>query len=218
VNLRRHFVTGLLIWVPLAVTLWVLDILIGWLDQSAALLPANWRTEAWLGTHVPGLGVLVTLLIVFLTGVLATNIIGQRLVVFWERLLRRIPVVRSIYYGAKQVSDSLLSGSNQAFRKVVMVQFPAPGTWTLGFLTGRPAGEVAAHLPGEHVSIFIPLTPNPTAGYFLLLPVESVIELDMSVEDGLKYIISMGMVAPPGRAPRVSVPASAAAQPAAVRH
>jgi len=196
VNLRRYFITGLLIWIPIGITFWVMDFLVGTLDQSLALLPAAWRTEAWAGIHIPGLGVLLTLAIVTLTGVVAANFIGQRLLATWEGLLARIPVVRSIYYGVKQVTDSLLASNGQSFRKAVLLQFPQPGTWTIGFVTGKPGGEVARLLPGDSVGVFIPLTPNPTAGYFLLVPANEVIELEMSVEEALKYIISMGIVPP----------------------
>jgi uncharacterized membrane protein len=195
-NLRRYFITGLLIWIPIGITFWVMDFLLGTLDQSLALLPQAWRTESWLGFHIPGMGVLVTLGIVTLTGVVAANFIGQRLLSYWESLLARIPVVRSIYYGVKQVSDSLLASNGQSFRKAVLLQFPRPGCWTIGFVTGKPVGEVANHLTADSVGVFIPLTPNPTSGYFLLLPADEVIELEMSVEDALKYIISMGIVPP----------------------
>lgn len=199
-NLRRYFITGLLVWIPVGITFWVIDFLVGTLDQSVALLPSSWRTESWLGVHVPGLGVVVMLAVVTLTGLVVANFIGQRLLAFWEGLLARIPVVRSIYYGVKQVSDSLLATDGQSFRQAVMLEFPQPGLWSIGFVTGRPAGEVAGHLPGDTVGVFIPLTPNPTAGHFILVPARQVIELDMSVEEALKYIISMGMVPP--RAPQ----------------
>jgi uncharacterized membrane protein len=218
VNLRRYFITGLLIWIPIGITFWVMDFLVGTLDQSLALLPASWRTEAWVGMHIPGMGVLLTLAIVTLTGLVAANFIGQRLLAYWERLLARIPVVRSIYYGVKQVTDSLLASNGQSFRKAVLLQFPRAGCWTIGFVTGKPGGEVEQHLPGDSVGVFIPLTPNPTAGYFLLVPASEVIELEMSVEEALKYIISMGIVPP--RAPaRAGVPGEGgmplARQPAA---
>jgi len=208
-NLRRYFITGLLIWIPIGITFWVMDFLVGTLDQSLALLPQTWRTESWLGFHIPGRGVLLTLAIVTLTGVIAANYFGQRLIGFWEGLLARIPVVRSIYYGVKQVSDSLLASNGQSFRKAVLLQFPQPGSWTIGFVTGKPGGEVAAHLPSDSVGVFIPLTPNPTAGYFLLLPASEVIELEMSVEEALKYIISMGIV-PPRTGPEAGSRASVA--------
>jgi uncharacterized membrane protein len=195
---RRYFITGLLIWVPLVITLWVLDLLVGTMDQTLRLLPLKWQTESWLGVHVPGLGVVLTLVIVFATGVLAANIIGQRMVKFWERVLARIPVVNAIYRGVKQVSDTLFAPGGQAFRKALLVQWPSPGMWTIAFLTGQPGGDVVNHLKGDYVSIYVPTTPNPTGGYFVMVPREAVIELDMSVEEALKYIISMGVASPDG--------------------
>jgi uncharacterized membrane protein len=195
---RRYFITGLLIWVPLVITLWVLDLLVGTMDQTLRLLPLQWQTESWLGVHIPGLGVVLTLLIVFASGVLAANIIGQRLVKFWEGVLARIPVVNSIYTGVKQVSDTLFAPGGQAFRKALLVQWPSPGMWTIAFLTGTPGGDVATHLKGDYVSIYVPTTPNPTGGYFVMVPREAVIELDMTVEEALKYIISMGVASPDG--------------------
>jgi len=194
---RRYFITGLLIWIPLVITAWVLNLLVSTMDQTLLLLPPSLRTENWLGVYVPGAGVLLTLLTVFVTGLLAANIIGQRLVSFWERALTRIPVVNSIYSGVKQVSDTVLSPSGQAFRKALLVQWPYEGVWTIAFLTGRPGGDVVNHLTGDYVSVYVPTTPNPTGGYFVMLPRSATIELDMTVDEALKYIISMGVVAPP---------------------
>ena len=194
--IRRYFITGLLIWVPLVITVWVLDLLVGTMDQTLLLLPSQLRTESWLGVHVPGLGVVLTLLVVFVTGVFAANIIGQRLIRFWEGLLSRIPVVNSIYTGVKQVSDTLFAPGGQAFRKALLVQWPSPGTWTIAFLTGTPGGDVMKHLKGDYLSIYVPTTPNPTGGYFVMVPRDAVVELDMTVDEALKYIISMGVVAP----------------------
>jgi uncharacterized membrane protein len=194
--IRRYFITGLLIWVPLVITLWVLDLLVGTMDQTLQLLPPSWRTEGWLGVHVPGLGVVLTLVVVFATGVLAANIIGQQLVRFWEGVLARIPVVNSIYTGVKRISDTLFAPGGQAFRKALLVQWPSPGSWTIAFLTGTPGGDVARHLKGDYVSIYVPTTPNPTGGYFVMVPRDAVIELDMTVDEALKYIISMGVAAP----------------------
>ena len=195
---RRYFITGLLIWVPLVITLWVLDLLVSMMDQTLRLLPPEWQTESWLGLHVPGLGVVLTVVIVFATGVLAANIIGQRLVKFWEGVLARIPVVNAIYRGVKQVSDTLFAPGGQAFRKALLVQWPSPGMWTIAFLTGRPGGDVVSHLKGDYVSIYVPTTPNPTGGYFVMVPRDAVIELDMTVDEALKYIISMGVASPDG--------------------
>jgi uncharacterized membrane protein len=194
--MRKYFITGLLIWVPLVITLWVLDILISTMDQSLRLLPPEWRPEALFGYHIPGLGVILTLLVVFLTGLFTANMLGQRLVKLWEWLLSRIPVVKTIYSGVKQVSDTLFSGQGQAFRKALLVQYPREGSWIIAFQTGQPGGDVANHLKGEYVSVYVPTTPNPTSGFFLMMPKSDVIELDLSVDEALKYIISMG-VAPP---------------------
>ncbi|MBW7902394.1 MAG: DUF502 domain-containing protein [Rhodocyclaceae bacterium] len=198
--MRRYFVTGLLIWVPLAITAWVLSLIVGTLDQSLHLLPLTIHPKRWLGFDLPGAGVVLTLLIIFVTGVLAANFIGQHLVVWWERLLARIPVVNSIYKSVKQVSDTLFSPSGNAFRKALLVQYPRQGAWTIAFLTGQPGGDVVNHLGGDYVSVYVPTTPNPTSGFFLMMPRQDVVELDMSVDEALKYIISMGVVAPPAKA------------------
>ena len=214
---RRYFITGLLIWAPLGITLWVLDLLVSAMDQTLLLLPLEWRTESWLGVHIPGLGVVMSLLIVFATGVLAANIIGQRLVKFWEGVLARIPVVNAIYRGVKQVSDTLFAPGGEAFRKALLVQWPSPGMWTIAFMTGQPGGDVVNHLKGDYVSIFVPTTPNPTSGYFVMVPREAVIELDMTVEEALKYIISMGVASPDGNGRKSShVVPPAVQQPKAV--
>ncbi len=194
--MKRYLVTGLVVLVPLVITLWVLNLLISTLDQSLLLIPESLRPERLIGMRIPGLGVLLTLFVVFATGVLAQNMIGGRLVLMWEALLTRIPFVKSIYSSVKQVSDTLLSPSGQAFRKALLVQFPREGSWTIAFLTGSPGGDVANHLQGDYVSVYVPTTPNPTGGYFLMMRKVDVIELDMSVDDALKYIISMGVVVP----------------------
>jgi len=194
--LKKYFVTGLLIWIPLAITVWVLNLIVTTMDQTLWLLPESLRPSAWLGVHIPGLGLLLSLLVVLLTGVLAANIIGQRLLQIWEGMLARIPVVKSIYNSVKQVSDTLFSSTGEAFRKAVLVQYPREGAWTIAFLTGAPGGDVATHLRGDYVSVYVPTTPNPTSGFFLMLPRSEVIELDMSVDAALKYVISMGVAAP----------------------
>ncbi|GGC81301.1 DUF502 domain-containing protein [Undibacterium terreum] len=194
--MRKYFITGLLILVPLAITLWVLNAIISTMDQSLLLLPAQWRPEAVVGFHIPGLGTILTLLIIFVTGLLTQNFIGNYVVSVWEALLNRIPIVNSIYSSVKQVSDTLFSSSGNAFRKAVLVRYPHQGSWTIAFLTGVPGGDVANHLQGEYVSVYVPTTPNPTSGFFLMMPKEDTIELDMSVDAALKYIVSMGVVAP----------------------
>jgi uncharacterized membrane protein len=198
--MKKYLITGLLIWIPLVITVWVLKLLVDALDPVLLLLPPEFRTENWLGLHVPGMGAVMTLVIVFLTGLFATNLIGARLVNFWHEILHRIPVVNSIYSSVKQISDTLFSSSGQAFRKALLVQWPHPGMWTIAFLTGRPGGDLANHLQGDYVSVYVPTTPNPTGGYFVVVARKDVIELDMSVDAALKYIISMGVVPPNGKA------------------
>ena len=197
--IKRYFITGLLIWVPLAITAWVLVLIVGTMDQSLRLLPEAIHPRTVLGFDIPGVGAILTLLIIVLTGLLAANFIGQRLVVWWEGLLARIPVVNSIYSSVKQVSDTLFSSSGNAFRKALLIEYPRRGAWTIAFLTGKPGGDVLRHLAGEYVSVYVPTTPNPTSGFFLMLPRADVIELEMSVDTALKYVISMGVVAPPRR-------------------
>ncbi|MGE0876351.1 MAG: DUF502 domain-containing protein [Burkholderiales bacterium] len=200
--MKKYLITGLLIWIPLVITIWVLKLVVDTLDQTLHLLPDAWRTEKWLGMHVPGMGVILTLLIVLGTGMLTANIVGAKLVDWWHEILHRIPVVSSIYSSVKQVSDTLFSSSGQAFRKAVLVKWPRDGMWTIAFLTGVPGGDVVNHLHGDYVSIYVPTTPNPTGGYFVMMPRTEVIELDMSVDEALKYIISMGVVSPGGSSSR----------------
>lgn len=194
--MRKYFITGLLIWIPLVITLWVLDLVVSTMDSTLLLLPDQLQPKSWLGFNVPGLGVVLTLVVVFLTGLAAANIIGQRLVQMGEALVAHIPVVKTIYTSVKQVSDTLFSSSGQAFRKAVLVRFPHTDAWTVAFVTGMAAGEVAQRLGDERISIYVPTTPNPTSGYFLIVSRADVIELDMSVDEALKYVISMGVASP----------------------
>jgi uncharacterized membrane protein len=210
--IRKYFITGLLIWVPLAITLWVLNFIVSTMDKTLLLLPPTWRPLSLLHADIPGFGVILTLLIVFITGLLARNFIGQRLVKFWEGLLGRIPIVRSVYSSVKQVSDTVLSDSGQAFRKALLIQYPRPGIWTIAFQTGTPADEVRKLVPLDMVAVYVPTTPNPTSGFFLMLPRTDVVELDMSVDEALKYVVSMGVVAPQ-LAPQVAIPIASPATP-----
>lgn len=194
--LKTYFLTGLLVLVPLAITLWVLGLIIGTMDQTLTLLPASWQPERALGFRLPGLGAVLTLAFILLVGLLTQNFIGQTLVQWWDSLLRRIPVVGPLYTSVKQVSDTLLSSSGNAFRKALLIEYPRKGSYTIAFLTGIPGGDVVNHLPGDYVSVYVPTTPNPTSGFFLMLPRSEVAELDMSVDAALKYIVSMGVVAP----------------------
>ena len=196
--MKKYLITGLLIWIPLVITIWVLKVIFDALDQSLLLLPAELRTENWLGTHIPGLGAILTVLVVLLTGVFATNFFGARLVQLWHEVLHRIPVVNSIYSSVKQISDTLFSSSGEAFRKALLVQWPREGMWTIAFMTGTPGGEVVKHVPPDCIAVYVPTTPNPTGGYFVIVPRKDVIELEMTVDQALKYIISMGVV-PPAR-------------------
>jgi len=193
---KRYLITGLLVLVPLVITIWVLKFLLGLMDQSLLLLPPQYQPEAMFGTYVPGLGALLTLVIVLITGIIATNFFGRRIIQFWEGLLARVPVVKSIYYSVKQVSDTLFSGNDDAFRKVLLVRYPHPEAWSVAFQTGVPASEVSRMTSEELVSVFIPTAPSPVNGFFFFVPKRDTIELDMSVDDALKYIISMGVVVP----------------------
>jgi len=194
--MKKYLIAGLLIWIPLVITLWVLLLIFDTLDQSLLLLPETWRTEHWLGVHIPGLGAILTVAIVFGTGILARNFFGAQIVQLWNDVLARIPVVNSIYSSVKQISDTLFSSDGQAFRKALLVEWPRPGMWTIAFMTGTPGGEVAQHVPADAVSVYVPTTPNPTGGYFVIVPRAAVIELEMSVDQALKYVISMGVVPP----------------------
>ena len=214
--MKRYVMAGLLVWVPLGITIYVMVWLVTTLDQTLLLIPEHLRPEALVGFHIPGLGVLLSFAILLATGFLAANFFGQRLIRIWEAMLGRIPVVKSIYSSVKQVSDTVLSDQGTAFRKALLVEFPRPGCWTIAFLTGAPAEAVVDHLPGDHISVYVPTTPNPTGGYFVMVPKSAVRELDMSVDDALKYIISMGVVSPrrrPVPPPKAATPLPVAAHP-----
>lgn len=193
---RRWLVAGLLVVVPVAITVSVLEWIIGTLDRTLLILPASWQPDRVIGVHIPGLGVVLTLAILLLVGFAVSNFIGKKLVMWGDALVARIPVVRSIYSSVKQVSDTLFSPSGNAFRKAVLVQWPRPDVWTIAFVTGAPGGEVAQHLHGDYLSVYVPTTPNPTGGYFVMLPKSDCIELKMTVDEALKYVISMGVVVP----------------------
>lgn len=185
------------------ITAWVLTAIVGTMDQSLRLLPQAIHPEKLLGFYIPGVGALLTLLVVFLTGLVTANIIGQKLVLFWEGLLSRIPVVKSIYYSVKQVSDTLFSGSGEAFRQVLLVRYPHPQAWSVAFQTGTPACQIGDLLDAEYVSVFIPTAPSPVNGFFFFVKKSETIVLDISVDDALKYIVSMGVVPPQQRHPNL---------------
>ena len=199
---RRWLLAGLLVLVPLIITVWVLNWVIGTLDQTLQILPEQWQPDRLLGIHIPGFGVLLALLIVLLIGAIASNFMGRRLLSWWNSLLGRIPIVRSIYSSVKQVSDTLFSENGNAFRKALLVQWPRPGVWTIAFQTGTPGGDVLNHLPDDYLSVYVPTTPNPTGGYFVMLKRSDCIELDMTVDEALTYVISMGVVVPASSAPK----------------
>lgn len=212
---RKWLLAGLLVLAPLIITLWVLEWVVSTLDQTLQVLPAAWQPERWLGVKVPGLGVLFALGVLLSIGALASNIIGNKLVNWWHALLHRIPVVRSIYSGVKQVSDTLFSEKGNAFRKAVLLQWPREGLWTIGFVTGAPGGDVAQYLnPQDFVSVYVPTTPNPTGGYFVMARRSDCVELSMSVDEALTYVISMGVIVPSGAKGIPSVPS--ASEPARI--
>ncbi|MFM1849992.1 MAG: hypothetical protein RL446_831 [Pseudomonadota bacterium] len=194
---KRYFVTGLLIWVPIGITAWVINMIVTTLD---GVVPIGLRPEALFGVQIPGFGVLAVALLVLFTGLLGANLIGRRLVQVWEALLARIPLVRSIYSSVKQVSDTILAPNGQAFRQAVLVQYPRLGMHTIAFVTGSPGGEVSQALGSDYVSVYVPTTPNPTSGFFLMLPKSDVIPLSMPVDAALRYVVSMGTVPPSGQA------------------
>jgi len=211
---KKYLLAGLLVWLPLSITLWVLHAILKTLDgvfeaflsASQAVLPNAAYAPLQMLKQVPGLGVIVMVVGLLLTGIFAANIAGQWALAQGSRLLTHIPIVKSIYSSVKQVSDTLFSSSGNAFREAVLVQYPREGSWTIAFVTGRPGGEAADHLHADYISLYVPTTPNPTSGFFLMVPRKDVIALSMTVDEALKYIISMGVVAPPVHMSRVAPP------------
>lgn len=193
---RKWLLAGLLVIVPVATTVWVLEWIISTLDKTLLILPTAWHPDKLIGFHIPGFGVLLALAILLVLGATASNFFGNKMLRWWDALLNRIPIVRSIYSGVKQVSDTLFSESGNAFRKAVLVQWPREGVWTIAFVTGSPGGDAANYLQGDYLSVYVPTTPNPTGGYFVMLKTSDCIELKMSVDEALKYIVSMGVVVP----------------------
>jgi uncharacterized membrane protein len=206
--IRKWLLAGLLVIAPLGITIWVLEWIVSSLDKTLLILPASWQPDRvlqlifpGLSVHIPGFGVILAFAILLLVGAIASNFFGKKLVGWWDSLLNRIPVVRSIYSSVKQVSDTLFSDSGNAFRKAVLIQWPREQVWTIAFVTGTPGGDVVNHLQGDYVSVYVPTTPNPTGGYFVMLKKTDCIELNMSVDEALKYIVSMGVVSPGAQAP-----------------
>jgi uncharacterized membrane protein len=207
---KKYIFTGLLVWLPLAITIWVLMNVMGTLDGvfatvvagAQAVLPESLRPVLQELRNIPGLSVIIVVAVLWLTGLAVTNMAGQWIVNQSNRMFSNIPIVKSIYSSVKQVSDTLFSSSGQAFRQAVLVQYPRAGSYTIAFVTGKPNGEVAQHLPADMLTLYVPTTPNPTSGFMLMVPRADVVELHMSVDEALKYIISMGVVAPPGSTPQ----------------
>jgi len=194
--LRRYLIAGLLVWVPLVITMLVVQLLVQWADGSLLLLPKAYRPEQLFGFHVPGIGVALTILILLVTGAIVANFFGRKLIRLWERLLESIPLVRSVYSAAKQLAETMFTSDSDSFRKVLLVEFPRRGLWTLAFQTGTDVGEAQQKTGRDIVNVYVPTTPNPTGGYFVMVPREDVQELDMSVDEGLRMLMSMGAVVP----------------------
>ncbi|MGD8559553.1 MAG: DUF502 domain-containing protein [Gammaproteobacteria bacterium] len=194
--MKRYLIAGLLVWVPLGVTLLVVRLLVDLTDRTLLLLPARYQPEQLFGFGIPGLGIILSVIVVLLTGMVVANLFGRKVVALWESMLARIPLISKIYHGVKQVMETVLSSDGQSFRKVMLLEYPRKGIWTLAFQTGADSGEAQHRTSKDVINVFVPTTPNPTSGFFLMVPRDEVIEMDMSVDDGLKMIISAGMVAP----------------------
>ena len=204
-RLRKYLIAGILVWLPLGVTVLVVKLFVDLMDRTLLLIPPQYTPEALLGFSIPGLGVLLSVLIILFTGMIAANLLGGKLVALWESILARIPLVRSIYSAVKQLTETLFSSTGQSFRKVLLVEYPRKGAWTLAFQTGTDAGEAQQKTGEDVINIYVPTTPNPTSGFFLMIPRRDVIELDMSVGEGLRMIISMGVVVPKVKKPAEEV-------------
>jgi len=199
-NLRKYLIAGLLVWLPLAATVFVIRVLINLMDRTILLIPPEWRPENVLGFSIPGFGVIVGIFILLVTGMFAANLFGRRLVSIWESILGRIPLVRSIYSSFKQVTETIFSSNSKSFRKVVLIEFPRKGVWSIGFMSNRGMQKVIDATGQELISVFVSTTPNPTTGFIMMVPPADVIELNLTIEDAFKYIISMGVVVPEGQA------------------
>ncbi len=203
--IRRWLIAGLLVWLPLVATLMVLQLLINFLDRSLVLVPPPWRPENLIGTDIPGLGILLSFVLILITGFLAANFVGKRVLKVGESLLARIPLVRTIYSSVKRLTETVLDDSGTSFRKVLLIEYPRRGIWTMSFQTGDAVREIDQRTEQDMLTIFVPTTPNPTSGFIMFVPREDVIELDMSVEDGVRMVISLGSVTPDDRAEPVRV-------------
>lgn len=206
-RLRRILVAGILIWVPIGITVFILRLLINLADQTLALIPPQYRPEELVGFPIPGLGALLSLLLLFVTGLVAANVFGKRIIGLWESVLRRIPLVRTIYSGAKKFLEMVLSGQHDSFSKVLLIEYPRRGVYCIGFQTSSTVGQLNMHFDEKCVCVFVPTTPNPTSGFLVLAPKNDLIEVDMSVEDAIKLVVSVGVVVPdPSKLPRAGAP------------
>ena len=196
--LKKYLITGVLVWLPIAVTIWAMTYIISAADRLISLLPESWQPQHFWGFNIPGLGIVAATVVLFVTGVFAPNVLGRRILGAWDSLLGRIPVVKSIYSSVKKVSESLLSDSSRSFKTPVLVPFPQPGIWTIAFVSGHIPDKLKGSLPqdDDYISVYVPTTPNPTGGYYIMVKKSDVRELDMSVDQALKYVISLGMVMP----------------------
>ena len=196
--LKKYLITGVLVWLPIAVTIWAMTYIISAADRLISLLPESWQPQHFWGFNIPGLGIVAATVVLFVTGVFAANVLGRRILGAWDSLFGRIPVVKSIYSSVKKVSESLLSDSSRSFKTPVLVPFPQPGIWTIAFVSGHIPDKLKGSLPqdDDYISVYVPTTPNPTGGYYIMVKKSDVRELDMSVDQALKYVISLGMVMP----------------------
>jgi uncharacterized membrane protein len=206
-NLRRYLVAGVLVWLPILACLWVITFIVSLMDRTLLLLPEEYRPETLVGFPLPGLGIVFALIVLLVTGLLVTNLIGRRLVQYWDGLMRRIPLVRSVHGGVKSFAESVFSSSN-SFRTVVMMEYPRKGIWTIGFVTADDMAEVSARTGAPHSCVYVPTTPNPTSGFIMMVPRAEIVELDMSVDAAMKMIITCGVVVPAPSAARLAKPAA----------
>ncbi len=207
--MRKYLIAGLLVWMPLGITFLVIRAIVGFLDKTLLLLPKAYQPETLLGVNIPGLGVALAVFLVVATGMIVANLLGRRLVAAWEGVLSQIPLVRTLYAGIKQIMEAVLATDAKSFRKVLLVEYPRKGVWSLAFMTSDDLGEVQTKTSADVVSVFIPTTPNPTSGFVIMVPKSEAIELEMSVEDGLKMIISMGVVVPTSKKEELTAQAAA---------
>lgn len=199
--MKKYFISGLLVWLPIWVTIMAIRFLVDLLDNTLSLLPKQYQPDALIGFHVPGIGVLIILLVIFLTGVIVANFLGRRLIAVWDAIIGRIPLVRTIHAGVKQMLQTMFSSGGQSFHKVFLVEYPRAGMWTIAFQTGETNLEITKSLNNETmISLYVPTTPNPTSGFLLMVPLNNAIKLNMPVDQALKFVISLGVVQPSGQA------------------